>query len=120
MGKFEAGQVYSFDYPFVREELEPWDDKTVLGLWRPGVQREQDECGHMAPPYADGIGRQVINIISVHKPGKYLPRVFYLRSWIDPDGKEFGSTIVKVRTAQSLGKIIRGYGYKYILHGETK
>ena len=51
-------------------------------------------------------------------PGKFSSRVFYVRRWRDPDGKEFGKPRLRVTTTAAFAKLTKGYRHPYLLDGE--
>jgi hypothetical protein len=109
---FEAGQVYEFVYPFIREEVDLWDEdgrgKTLS--WRPGVRYTYPDDSKAV---ADGLGKQVVTVISTHKPGRYPERVFYLRQWQSPSGKAFGKTKLMTKITPAFRRLVAGYPYPY-------
>lgn len=108
-------------YPFFRVLGTNWKD--VMGpeimCWRPGTRAE-----HCAPDdvesVADGLGLIVLTEVSRHKPGKYPERVFYVRQWIDPEGKQFGKTDLRMTTAQAFARLCKGYRHDFEMAGESR
>jgi hypothetical protein len=101
-------------YPFVREAYQAFGPNGYedLETWRPGVRFEHvgsEDLGSVA----DGVGHVVYTEISRHKPGKYPTRVFFTRSWIDPDGNAFGNSCLRIVTLQKFNRLIAGYRYRY-------
>lgn len=115
-----AGQTFEFPYPFIRDDITEYDydaeadivTETKIPSWRPGVRFESDGQGDM-DTLADGVGRQIVTVVSVHKPGRYPERVFYLRRWVSPDGKGFGKSRLMVKTSVAFRALISGYRYAY-------
>ena len=106
---FEPGQVFKVECPFIRTtftdydllEADPTKDPVAIG-WRPGVRWTGDGF-HDDYPEAHGMGFVIYTVIDTHKlPKPYRARVFYLRSWIDPDGRAFGKKDIKMTTYQVL------------------
>lgn len=64
--------------------------------WVPGTETDCDgeDCFHIT----HGVGRKIIKVIAVCKPGKYPARVFYVRQWESPSGVVFGKTNLKIKT----------------------
>lgn len=112
--RVKEGAVISIAHPFVRDTIElidesgPYEKKT----WVPGVRHEQ-YGPEDTEAVADGIGAQILTVVSVHKPGRFPMRVFYVRRWRDPDGREFGKRKCHIKTAQAFGWIIRGYRVEF-------
>jgi len=63
--------------------------------------------------YADGIGKRVIEVIDVHKPGRFQTRVFYRQTWIDPEGKSFGKNSLRIEGIASFESRLRGWRYRF-------
>ena len=115
--------IHQVKFPFVRETYsgplngEFVDDATV---WRPGTRRVPGEYdggyGYEDETYeADGEGFMVLEVLGAYKPGKYPERTFYLRRFIDPDGKEFGKAKVRVIATTAFKHMAKGYRYTYAL-----
>lgn len=68
--------------------------------WVPGWNHEYDG-GEDSRPVWDGEGLEVRLVVSVHKPGRFPPRVFYTRQWQDPDGQQFGKPGLRMTTHQA-------------------
>jgi hypothetical protein len=114
MSDFTPGAFIEVAHPFVLEEYSGFDEDGPLKRmsWRPGVRFEMigpEDSGS----FADGIGKQVLTIISTHKPGRYPERVFYTRQWVSPDGHQFGKTKLRIITAAAFRTIIKGYRHRY-------
>ena len=110
------GAVYRVPYPFVLEDFTAYDEDglSTTKSWRPGVRfaavgPEESEA------VADGIGQQVLTVVSVHKPGRFPTRVFYTQEWISPNGNRFGKTKCRVTTMQAFGLRARGYRFEWAL-----
>jgi hypothetical protein len=109
----EAGKTYTVEnYPFVRGDGS-WSDE--LGPiadghhWRPGLDDVMYGPEGETYPVYDGLGKQLLSIVSIHKPGRYPERVFYTRQWVDPDGKVFGKHGLKVAVAWRFKQLASGY-----------
>lgn len=116
------GDVFHSPHPFCYDlASKPGDDPegapTIYFMsWRPGVRFEllapdggDNEC------VADGMGFQLLTVVSVHKPGRFPTRVFYTRKWRDPRGREFGKDGLRVKTLDAFKRIARGYRHEYRL-----
>lgn len=112
---FTEGAVYEFAYPFVRVEASTWDDEgpSTFMSWRPGAIVGPEDCQGYATSKADGTGKQIVTVISTHKPGRYPQRVFYLRAWMTPDGKKFGKPRLMIKTLTAFKTLIAGYRYEF-------
>ncbi len=108
------GAFIEVAHPFVREEYNGLDEDGPFTRmsWKPGVRFELVAPDDGAA-FADGIGKQVLTIVSVHKPGKYPERVFYTRRWESPDGHQFGKTKLRVTTTGAFRTLIRGYRHEF-------
>lgn len=107
-------EIVEVRYPFVKEEFygqENGEPFTKMS-WRPGTRAE-----FVAPDdtedFADGIGLQILTVISRHKPGKFPERIFFTRKWRDPDGHEFGKGKLHIMTAQAFKRRCNGFMHEY-------
>ena len=64
------------------------------------------------------MGSMVLTVVDVFKPGRYPARVFYTRQWIDPDGKVFGKSALRMTTVSAFLRRTRGYMHDFYLDGE--
>lgn len=114
--EFIIGAVIVIVHPFVKEKYSGLDEDGPYERmsWRPGI-RTEFVGPETTDTLADGVGAQIITIISNHKPGKYPARVFFTRSWRDPDGHQFGKTKLRMTTAGALRSICNGYRHEYHL-----
>lgn len=112
--ELQEGNIYTVTFPFVGDVYHgfdacgPFDTET----WRPGCRSEHvypDDCEFVA----DAEGQMTLTIISIHKPGKYPERIFYTRKFIDPEGKEFGATKLRMTTAIAFKRRAAGYYHPY-------
>lgn len=114
---FKVGAEIEIGHPFVRETYRGYDEGGSFERlsWRPGIRHEM-----IAPDdseaVADGIGTQIVTIISIHKPGRYPARVFFTRRWRDPDGHEFGKGKLHIMTSGALRARTKGYRHRYRLN----
>lgn len=102
------GRAYSIAYPFLITTYQPppeGDGEEGVSYpperetWRPGFEPYATQ--YTEGYYCHGWGREVRRIVSIHKPGNYPARVFYVRSWVDPDGNAFGKTSLKIKSASA-------------------
>jgi hypothetical protein len=114
------GAVFNVSFPFVRDTWMAHDfDEDGAGsrevqTWKPGTRFEaRGREGEYTECFADGMGVMVLTVVSVHKPGKYRPRVFYVRRWIDPDGKEFGVRKLRMSGIAAFKTICNGYRFPF-------
>lgn len=82
----------------------------VRESWKPGVEwvgvypdSERAE--------ADAMGSIALTVVSVHKPGRYPERVFYVQRWVAPNGRVFGKPKLRVTTTAAFLRRSRGYRY---------
>ena len=112
----EPDEMFGADYPFVREVVGLWDgegySRTVS--WKPGVRWVQTSIDD-SDAVADGIGKIILIVVSVHKPGRFPARIFFERQWINPDGKPFGKGGCRVTTVAAFKRLTRGYRHPYRL-----
>lgn len=105
-----AGAVFEHAYPFVRGKTTIMDEDgpAEIGTWNPGIHYvpiSEDECDAVA----EGLGKQILTVVSVHKPGRFPTRVFYTRKWETPRGKRFGKSGCHITTLQAFRRLIKGY-----------
>lgn len=117
MTEFFAGQQHRAQYPFVRTTYDALPDDAdgvpqERPTWRPGVEHE-NLSQYSEWTYADGMGAVEYVVIGVFKPGSYPARVFYTRTWVDPDGKRFGNQKLRITTMQNFRTLIKGYRHDY-------
>jgi hypothetical protein len=114
-----AGAVFCVPYPFVVETYEePIADEDGFGsverkTWRPGVRFEPcGQYGECTDCVADAMGVMELRVVSTHKPGRYPERVFYVRTWRDPDGKPFGKLKLRMTTVGAFRTLRSGYRHR--------
>lgn len=115
------GLVAEVPYPFVRSTYQEIDEDeggvtfNERPTWKPGTRFE--DVGHGdVECYADAIGRMVLTVVDVHKPGRFPTRVFYTRQWIDPDGKRFGKTgKLHIATVDAFRRRAGGYWHEFTM-----
>lgn len=109
-------------FPFVRCQVELWDGKEgtrIIDSWKPGT-REVMYGPESTESVADGMGTMNLDEVSRHKPGRYPERVFYVRTFTDPDGRTFGKTILRVTSAQNFRRLCTRFGYEYRMSREDE
>ena len=104
----EPGTSFQVQFPFVLtvDTVLDEDGPCDVASWRPGSEPDNDGAHY------HGEGFMVLTVVSVHKPGKYPPRVFYTRKWIDPQGKTFGKDNLRVTSRGNFRRMIQGYRYR--------
>lgn len=112
-----VSQVFEHAYPFIREEYSHADEDGAgkVMSWRPGVRYETllDRYGEPDSfSIADGMGKQTITVVSVHKPGRFPTRIFFTRQWQDPTGRTFGKANCRVMSIAGFRNLIRGYRHE--------
>lgn len=120
----KSGAIFEIVHPFIRAEVSLFDEtegkSVAVESWRPGTRAEfvlPDDTQDVA----DDEGFQILEVVSLHKPGKYPTRVFYLRRWRDPDGHEFGKGELRCKSLAAFRLIVRGYRWPYeVVAIETK
>ncbi len=112
-------ETFRVAYPFALEEYSgPKDGEFYDGkTWRPGVRFEVRDSGYLYDPdqvaIADGMGQMVLEVVSRHKPGKFPERTFFLRSFVDPNGRSFGKAKLRVTTTQAFKRMASGYRHEF-------
>ncbi len=114
----KIGETYKVKYPFIRCVYTIYDEEgySDVDCWRPGCREIMisQEGGGLE---ADGEGEMILEIISVHKPGKYPERIFYIRKWKDPSGEVFGRVALRICTTAKFKRLSDRYYYDYELAG---
>lgn len=109
----QKGEEYRVSCPFVRAVYTYYDEGGSYSsiTWRPGIVFEcAGPHGDDSYPVAHGVGTVVYRIVDIHKlPHPYPARAFYVRTWIDPDGRSFGKTSLRISTADALRRRIQGF-----------
>lgn len=111
---FREGDEIINDYPFVRTRFTEWreDGPSDILSWKPGVGYElRPPHGEYADAVADGVGKQILTVIDIHKPGRFPTRVFYTVQWVTPDGKKFGKGGLKITTLDAFRRKANGFMY---------
>lgn len=113
---YQPGQVFNVQYPFVRTTWERLDGDDESGFtttempgWKPGVRYTQVGPEGDTRTHMDAFGVMMLTVVSVHKPGKYPTRVFYTRTWINPEGVAFGKGKLRVTSQSAFTGYTRGY-----------
>jgi hypothetical protein len=107
------GESYATPYPFVRELYDDGDpDGGPRDTWRPGTRFEETSPEGAADCIADAIGQMELMVVSLHKPGEFPARVFYLREWIAPNGSRFGKRKLRMTTVSNFRALLRGYRHR--------
>jgi hypothetical protein len=112
--EFTPGAEIEVAHPFIREVYNGFEEDGPFSTlsWRPGT-RVDPHGPEDVEDVADGIGAQIIKVVSVHKPGRYPTRVFFSRTWRDPEGREFGKTKLCMATSSAFRRRCNGYRYEY-------
>lgn len=108
------GAVFTVEYPFCRDVFETYDNDGPIRekTWRPGVRHELVAPDGATATQMDGLGAQILTVVSVHKPGRFPTRVFYTRKWRTPEGKEFGKSALRIKTLHAFKTLLAGYRYR--------
>lgn len=110
--EIEAGKTYEVECPFVQTTFTEFDadGASEVPTWAPGVDWVM--YGDYGEPVADGVGKVLYEVVSVHElPGRYHARVFYIRQWVDPDGKQFGKRNLRIKGIQSFLQMTQLYRF---------
>lgn len=113
----EPGAIFEIPYPFKREEYEDFDEegRVAVATWNPGIVYEQVTPDGCTDGFADAMGAAIYEVVTVHKPGAFPTRVFYLRRWRTPDGKEFGKRKLRCATLGTFRGLLKGYRHPFTL-----
>ena len=52
-------------------------------------------------------------VVAAFKPGRFPTRIFFTRSFTDPDGKTFGKGALRISTLDKFRRLTRGYLIPY-------
>jgi hypothetical protein len=106
-------------YPFVRVVHTEWWTEAEVPGWRPGTELEYvDLHPDEGESYGVAEGTGWMRLREVGRSdmsGSWQPRVFYVRTWVDPDGKEFGKLTLRHATAAAFAKLQLGYRHPFRL-----
>lgn len=110
------GMIFRAPYPFVRDKvtLMDADGYSEVATWKPGTRMEwiapdDTEC------VADAVGEIILTVISVHKPGRFPTRVFFMRRWRSPAGREFGKGACRCVTSEKFRRLAKGYAHEFAI-----
>lgn len=119
MSEIRIMETHEITFPFVKEEYSgPKDGEFVddIETWRPGTRVEHGDYEYSDAQWlADGEGLMVLQVVGRFKPGKYPERTFYLRSFIDPTGRQFGKDKLRVISSAAFKRMLKGYRHEYLL-----
>lgn len=112
-GSIEEGRTYEIECPFVREAYTDYNEGGPFEAqtWRPGVIWE--ECSpEDVEAVADGLGKVLYTVVRVAElPRPYPARVFFVREWIDPNGKRFGRRCLRIMSIGAFRRRLAGYRF---------
>jgi hypothetical protein len=102
------GTTYRISYPFhrVTYTVDDIDGPYTIPSWSPGTVQNQD--------YSSGV-RILTCLAIVQLPSPYRPKVLYVQTWQDPDGKVFGNRKVRVCSIPKFTGFLHGYRFPYII-----
>ena len=103
--------VFEVSYPFTRGTFARFGEPEQPS-WTPGT-RYKPAGPEDYEEVADGVGKQILTVVSVHKPGRYPERTFYTQQWEDPDGKRFGKGKLRMTTTPTFRKRTEGFYRPY-------
>lgn len=113
--QLKPGDVFTLKHPFVLEE-----DRDAEGnlecTWRPGVLHEDGGDTLVC----NGEGTQVLQVISLHRPGAFRTRVFYTRQFIDPSGAPVSKPKLRVCGTGPFQSLTAGYRHAYEIDEPTE
>jgi hypothetical protein len=116
--KYHAGQEIRAPYPFIRTSYEampegPDEVPVEKPTWRPGVEHELTDNTGSTITYADMMGEVYYQVVAIFKPGTFPERIFFVRQWIDPDGRWFGKGKLHITTTQAFRRLCGGYRHDF-------
>lgn len=84
-----TGQIWERPCPFIKKEG-GWEGPDN---WVPGVNYYEDGSEH------DGDGIEIRRVVDIYRPAGVWPRrVFFIRQYRDPGGREFGKLVLRIST----------------------
>jgi len=97
--------------------------------WAPGCRVETGEeyAGHAFGEatwrkthtyMADAWGQMVIREVQRVSITGFEDRIFYVRTWRDPDGVEFGKKGLKCKGARAFARMLKGWRHPFYMDGE--
>lgn len=125
MADIKEGDVFEVEYPFVttptegdvfgeKEYFINHNTGKVYDPWRPGTRYDTDAHNYDEPPMiCEGLGKMILTVVSVHRPGKFPTRVFYTRKWRSPSGAEFGKNKLHIHALGHFTNLRRGYRHEF-------
>ena len=112
--ELHIGQIIKVEFPFYvgKHVKHDFDGIYEDEVWIPGCKDS------LLPPddfelIAEGMGKMILEIVDIHKPGKYPERVFYTRRWVDPEGNEFGARKLHITTTPTFKRRAASYYHPY-------
>jgi hypothetical protein len=121
----QEGRTYEVPYPFVHGTYEEQDfdgetvSTTTLPTWMPGINSEMVSPDD-SEAVADGMGKMLLTVVSVHHlPRPYPTRVFFVREWIDPDGKRFGKKKLHIMTLAAFRRRLSGFWVEFRMRQQS-
>ena len=114
----KPGSVFRVPYPMRRGTFYLFDPQEGCSedteTWIPGT-REIDVYPDDSELVADAMGTMVVTVVSLHRPGTFTTRVFFVRTWIDPAGKPFGKKKLRIKGLAAFRRDLAGYRHEYRL-----
>lgn len=108
------GAVIEAPYPFIRSEYISFGEDGAIEVpsWKPGT-RTVPVYPDDAEDVADAMGAIVLTVVSIHKPGRYPARVFFVRQWKDPAGRLFGNNQLRITTMPAFRRLAAGFRHEF-------
>lgn len=118
MMEITAGTICTVDYPFIRAKFDSYGED--LESWRPGIAYRMRGPEEGAEAYANAMGKMVLTVVSIHKPGRFPTRVFFTRQFITPDGHVFGKQKCLAMTLGPFRARTRGFMHPFIIDADER
>ena len=115
--EIKAGDIFSIGYPFHKKKVSLVDQDGIYETdsWIPGVTLVPVNNEGDTEAVAHGMGLMELTVVATFKPGKYPERVFFTRSWVDPEGKRFGKGLLKIMVKSAFKRRLNGYYHEFKL-----
>lgn len=112
------GAEFRVTAPFVKVPYTVWDEGGSFEAqgWKPGTRFEQidDEMVYGPSRVADAEGFAVYRVVeAVMLPRPYGERIFFTRTWVNPDGEPFGKRRLMVTPTHTFRRWASGWRHQY-------
>lgn len=110
------GAEFRVTAPFVKVLYTVWDEAGSFEVegWKPGTRFEQIDESYGPTRIADAEGFAVFRVVeAVRLPRPYGERIFFTRTWINPDGEPFGKGRLMVKPTHTFRRWATRWRHDY-------